>query len=775
MRRIVVLLLLIPTLSPAQERAAPPVDLASLLPADTLFLFEYDDLGGKEAWLRNTTLGRILAEPDMQAFLKPMGESIKKALEKIAQQFNPLAAIGLKAEDFKGIAIRRFGLALVNASFAAATPDIDAVLRIEFRKGGANAMKIAGKLKLAAEQHMEVAFEKQELLGKTVWRASARGHEIFAHVDETQILLTSKLPRMKQVLSGTLKTSLAKSERFTTLIKRMGATRRGTLLFANVPSLYDRMLNLVRTHEGPDDAAETEEICKAIGLDAVQACAMADIPAGTGFRTEFAVTMSARRGMFTTIGTERVKHLFTQHVPESAMIYGAEANDLEAYFRNLQRMMMRFEPQGSKEIEDGWKELDALLGVDLRKDLLAALGTQWATYISAPPAGGLIPDFCVFVNIRDRATLEASLDKMVKRIAGLAKEGGLTVVPRETFYRTGRIRFLELSHKGKPVPVAPAWAFGDGYLIVAPFPQSIKGAWADKPSIEKKEDFRALLRQIPDSSVSCTYVDTKRLFGWLYNTGVPLLQGFQGAANVRLEPTGIRLNFEDLPPAEVIQKHLRGLMFYTAVEDDCVRMGYVSDFGAPLVLVPLAAGFALGLAMISAVDRLVKAAPPVPPPAPAKKAKKKEAVWHKEADQRLTALEAEIARTKAQLDQARVDALRVRTAKLGAAVNKMQGELATGSPVDGPARGAALNVQADIVTINLGARHGVRVGQQLHLKRGGKYIGPIIVISTEQGRARARFEPKWAVKAPAASAGRAARQQGHRSRPCPRRREGQER
>ena len=175
MRRIVVLLLLIPTLSPAQERAAPSVGLSSLLPADTLFLFEYDDLGGKQGWLRNTALGRIVAEPDMQAFLKPMGESIKKALERIAQQFNPLAAIGLKAEDFKGIAIRRFGLALVNASFAAATPDIDAVLRIEFRKGGANAMKIAGKLKLAAEQHMEVAFEKQELLGKTVWRASARG------------------------------------------------------------------------------------------------------------------------------------------------------------------------------------------------------------------------------------------------------------------------------------------------------------------------------------------------------------------------------------------------------------------------------------------------------------------------------------------------------------------------------------------------------------------------------------------------------------------------
>jgi hypothetical protein len=84
----------------------------------------------------------------------------------------------------------------------------------------------------------------------------------------------------------------------------------------------------------------------------------------------------------------------------------------------------------------------------------------------------------------------------------------------------------------------------------------------------------------------------------LYATGVPLLQMGQaavhrpnpqmGAAAVRLALGGLRLNFEDLPPAEVLARHLSGVVTYTCVEDDCIRIGFVSQLGAPLLVVPAA-------------------------------------------------------------------------------------------------------------------------------------------------------------------------------------------
>ena len=44
-----------------------------------------------------------------------------------------------------------------------------------------------------------------------------------------------------------------------------------------------------------------------------------------------------------------------------------------------------------------------MLGIDIRKDLLEALGTEWAAYVGAPPGGGLIPDIAMFATVRDRA------------------------------------------------------------------------------------------------------------------------------------------------------------------------------------------------------------------------------------------------------------------------------------------------------------------------------------------------------------------------------------
>jgi hypothetical protein len=52
---------------------------------------------------------------------------------------------------------------------------------------------------------------------------------------------------------------------------------------------------------------------------------------------------------------------------------------------------------------------------------------------------------------------------------------------------------------------------------------------------------------------------------------------------------GLRFNFEDLPPAEVVARHLTGVLVYTTAEDDCMRLGFVSQFGAPLAIVPVAA------------------------------------------------------------------------------------------------------------------------------------------------------------------------------------------
>jgi len=197
--------------------------------------------------------------------------------------------------------------------------------------------------------------------------------------------------------------------------------------------------------------------------------------------------------------------------------------------------------------------------------------------------------------MRDRPRLEKALETIATRLPALVEASGVVVRANEAHFRGVRIRFLELSMKnGDPIPVAPAWAFTDDFLVFALVPQTIKHALLEKRSLQGSDEFQTLLRRIPQNSVSYTYVDMKGVTAWIYNTAVPVLQVLQGAINEKLARFSdgmrmgrMRLNLQDLPPAEVLTRHLGGAMFYSAVEDDCVRYGYVSDYGATLLIAPI--------------------------------------------------------------------------------------------------------------------------------------------------------------------------------------------
>ncbi len=206
--------------------------------------------------------------------------------------------------------------------------------------------------------------------------------------------------------------------------------------------------------------------------------------------------------------------------------------------------------------------------------------------------GGLIPDIALFVSLKDKARMEKAMDIMAKHFVGIAREHHGELDVKETLFRGLRIRFFE----SPGMPLAPAWAFGDNYMVFALNPQTIKNAHVQKASIAGHAGFRALMRKVPPTASSATWLNTKDIVAWLYNTAVPVLQSMQGMANKELGRYGARVNFHDLPPVEVITKHLGGTMFYTAPEDGCLRMGYVSPFGSSLVaMAAVAVGGAAGL------------------------------------------------------------------------------------------------------------------------------------------------------------------------------------
>ncbi len=604
MRRLVVIAFL---LAAPVARAAPEAspELSALVPAETLFLVEGNDLDGKGRFGEDTAIGRLLAEPDVRRFLAKLEESLRTAYAGNAR--GPLAMFGLAPEDFDGIRFRRAGLAVVDVSLD--TRQVDAVLYLETREGKEKVARILRGLRQAAETFLAAQFTEEVVRGRTVVSTAVQGHEISVVAQEDRFVITTRRARMDHVLQAMDEghpAPLKAAPRMARLRERMGAARNAILLYADAPALGRLALAALRYGPG-GDPGEVERIVKALGLDAVEAIGFSDIPHGDGFRTEAALLLKERRGLFALAPKGAPSHRFAAMTPPDALAYGGETCDLAAVWDGILAIAGGIDAQTRADLERHAREGGAVLGLDLRKDLLEALGTEWAGYVAWPPGGGLLPDVVLFATVRDRERLVKTLDALADKAREFRKRGS-TVTSSRTEFRGTEIRFLEITdRRGDPRPYAPAWAFGADFVVFGLCPQTVKHALmekeaaADAPGLGTRgllgsAGFQQLLAAAPRTAVSATYIDLGRVVTWLYASGVPFLQVAQGAIHRQLQMVGIRLNFEDLPTADVLARHLKGMLLYTAVEDDCLRMGYVSQVGAPLAVAPLA--FLAGIGVI---------------------------------------------------------------------------------------------------------------------------------------------------------------------------------
>ncbi|HEX5137053.1 MAG TPA: hypothetical protein VFY93_08785 [Planctomycetota bacterium] len=608
MRRLIVLALV---LAAPAVRAAPeaPPELSALVPADTFLLVEGNDLDGN-GYGPDTAIGKLLAEPEVRRFVTKLAESLRAAYGGNAR--GPLAMFGLAPEDLDGIKLRRFGLAVVTVAIE--TRQVDAIVYLDVREGQDKVARILRGLRQAAETFLAAQFKEEVVRGRTVISTEAEGHELCVAAQGGQFVLTTRRARMDDVLRAMdegHQAALSSSTRVTRLKERMGAERNAIFAYADAPALGRLALDALR-YEGGGDPENLETVARALGLDAVEALGFADIPLEAGYRIEGAILLKERRGLFALASNAPPTHRFAAMTPQDALAYGGETCDLVALWDGILAIAGGIGADLRAKLERGVREGGAVLGIDVRNDLLAALGTEWAGYVAWPPGGGLLPDVALFATVRDRARLEKTLDALAAKVRELRGRGA-TVTSGSTEFRGHVIRFLEITDKrGEPRPYAPAWAFGEDFVVFGLCPQTVKHALMEKEyyvgdsggapgagpprGLSGRTDFQRLLAAVPKSTVSATYLDLGRVLTCLYGTGVPLLQVTQGAANRQLQVVGLRLNFEDLPTADVLARHLSGMVCYTAVEDDCLRFGCVSQIGAPLAVAPVA--FLAGLAVV---------------------------------------------------------------------------------------------------------------------------------------------------------------------------------
>jgi hypothetical protein len=152
------------------------------------------------------------------------------------------------------------------------------------------------------------------------------------------------------------------------------------------------------------------------------------------------------------------------HHLEWDTLYDAILQTARAY-----KQMQAF--QANKLIPEPLPDIDALLGINLRKDLLAALDSPLVLYNSFSE-GPLFLGLGVAVKVKNAKKLSATMNTLTTTLSKVVENIGGKVSVKKTTYRGADL--FTLSGDGD-LPLSPSYTVHKDWLVVGLFPQTVKG------------------------------------------------------------------------------------------------------------------------------------------------------------------------------------------------------------------------------------------------------------------------------------------------------------
>lgn len=202
-------------------------------------------------------------------------------------------------------------------------------------------------------------------------------------------------------------------------------------------------------------------------------------------------------------------------IPSDAVRLYAQPIDVDIYLALLDVL-------GAQAGEDPLAELDRLLGLDLREDLLAHVGSKLMIYQAESTGGGGLFSTVALIELTDAEAFAASHARMVESInrQGLDMARGYLRVRDWTVRGADDVTAYTLVTPGLPVPIEVSWAVVDNVLVKAVSRhgleiavQRVRTDRGRGGSILDNPDFsRAVVERLPrGGAATVSFVDAPRL------------------------------------------------------------------------------------------------------------------------------------------------------------------------------------------------------------------------------------------------------------------------
>jgi hypothetical protein len=498
------LLFVLPIAARAQE---PP---EHLLPAGTQLYLRWDGVVAHRTAYAGTALGKMLAG-DTGRFLAGLVRQFQQVSgilmtsEQLLQGVPPerlqqLQAEAAQAPQLLGLLARQ-GFVLGIEVRSIEPPDAQLTLIVP--DTGTKPGPLFGTLHLAASllkaEVAETIEKKAE--GQTIYHVAAGPVHLgwWAEGKHAVVVLGTEPPEIvRRRMQGT-------GPRLTdhALFKRVHSFRdfeTGARAFLDVAAL-------VRLAQGRGKGVE--KLVTDLGLDGLRSVTLYSGFDGAAERSLSELELSGpRRGLLRMLGGKGFTLANLPPVAPDAVSWSATNFDAGiAYDTGVQVVESIFallSPDDVPKVRAFLKQVDEALGIDVRKDLLEALGDRFAQYTS-PAEGPLTFGQTILFRVRDEKKVEGAVEQALKSLAKLL---GKDITLKRTTYRGVTLTEVHVRQEG--FILVPSFAAHNGWLAVSFYPQPVQGfvlrstgelpAW--KPDAHAREALDKLPRQFVSIAVS---------------------------------------------------------------------------------------------------------------------------------------------------------------------------------------------------------------------------------------------------------------------------------
>lgn len=574
LRRIgmVVLLLLLP----AAARADDPPE--RLLPAAAQVYLRWDGVEAHRAAYEKTALGKTL-QGDTGKFVAAVFDQLQEVLggavvTELLKGTPPEKLQKIQADAAKAPklvpALGKHGLILAVEVRAIEPPDAQVTLIVP--DAGDEADSFLAALRLAASLSQQPIQERQ-VEGRTVYQPAKVPLALAWWVEGKHVIITGGTAPADVLI----KRVTGKEDRLsdTPLFKRVAGFKEfetGTRAFVDLAALAR-----VAGARNKDVARLSADL----GGDAVKSLVLYsgfDGPVEHGLlELDFA---GPRQGLLRLLDGKPFRLGDVPPLPADTAGWTMTHFDPTVAYdegvRAAEAVVGTFSPGDLPKLKEGRKALDEALGVNLRQDLLGALGDQ-LVQCSSPTDGPLFLGNTYLIKVKDPEKLQTALDQAVK---GLAKQTGLDIRTQKRTYHGVTMREVHVRQQG--FIFLPTYTIHKGWLAVAYYPQPVQGfilrANGELPAWKPDGHTREALARLPQEFTSLSVSDPRPTV-----KQVLALAPLVGAA-VDSSVPGSNFDVGLLPNGHEATRHLFPNVSVVTADKDTLRLESRASLALPLDL-----------------------------------------------------------------------------------------------------------------------------------------------------------------------------------------------